>query len=123
MKKYRGTLNNEAFSHYEGYTEAKRKIIRISVFMLAATFVLTLTSSAHAVTAPSAGTFLYDVYDIAVNKILKGAPGFVIGCGAMAWGGSHLFKAAIVPAALSFLAGGVILKSDSITQTLGALVL
>lgn len=89
---------------------------------IAVGFVLGMSDIAMAITAPASGGFMYDVYDIGVNKILKGAPGFVIGCGAIGWGGSLLFKSQVVPAVMSILGGGIMLKADSIVGTLGLLI-
>lgn len=98
--------------------ESINTAIRLMFSFLTVAFVLGL-SNAMAITAPTTGGFLYDVYDIGVNKILKGAPGFVIGCGAIGWGGSLLFKSQVVPAVMSILGGGVMLKADSVVTTLG----
>lgn len=73
-------------------------------------------------TTPTTGSFAYDVYDIAVNKILKGPIGFVIGMGLMGAGGYFISNsraggmAAGIP---SILFGGALIKLDSITSSLG----
>lgn len=102
--------------------EKKQRIMKLTISFMAVAFILCFTNYAFAITPPAAGGFLYDVYDIGVNKILKGAPGFVIGCGAIGWGGSLLFKTQVVPAVMSILGGGIMLKADSIVQTLGAII-
>ncbi len=40
---------------------------------------LLMSFGVSAITAPAAGSFAYDLYDVAVNDIVKGAPGFVGG--------------------------------------------
>lgn len=89
------------------------------IFILAAALLLSFQGIALAIPVPAADTFIYDVYDIGVNKILKGAPGFVIGVGTIAWGGSHMLKSQVPMAIMSIIGGGIILKADSMVTTLG----
>jgi len=74
-------------------------------------------------TTPTSGSFLYDAYDLAVNKILKGPIGFILGMGCTAFGGSRvvgLHDRGSVPAGIgTLLFGGCLIKLDSITQSLG----
>ena len=73
-------------------------------------------------TAPAAGSFAYDVYDIAVNQILNGPIGFVTGMGVMGAGGYFIANsraggmAAGIP---MILLGGSLIKLDTITSSLG----
>ena len=73
----------------------------------------------HAWTSPESGSFAYDVYDIAVNKIAKGPIGFVAGAGCIAGGVFSAIRGAWVPAAAMAIGGGLIYKLDSIAQSLG----
>ena len=77
---------------------------------------------AHAVTAPVAGTFGYDLYDLAVNQILKGPIGFVAGVSAVIFGAFLAIQTKILPCLLCMLAGGMIIKADAITVTLGMVI-
>lgn len=76
-------------------------------------------------TAPASGSFAYDVYDIAVNKILNGPIGFVTGMGVMGAGGYFLANsraggfASGIP---MILLGGALIKLDSIIQSLGYMI-
>lgn len=70
---------------------------------------------------PSSGTFAYDVYDIGIEKILKGPIGFVAGAGAMVFGATRLFTGAVFPAIISILGGAVFLKAPDLIETLGML--
>ena len=45
--------------------------------------------SASAITAPAAGTFAFDLYDVAVNDMLKGPVGFVGGMAAILISADH----------------------------------
>jgi len=73
-------------------------------------------------TAPASGSFLYDAYDIAVNKFLKGAPGFLLGMGLIGYGGHAALdskQAGWGKPVLSLILGGCLVKLDTITTTLG----
>ena len=52
---------------------------RRSMQMVAVAGGLFTASVASAITAPAAGSFAYDLYDVGVNDVLLGAPGFVGG--------------------------------------------
>ena len=77
--------------------------------------------AAHAVTTPATGSFAYDVYDIAVNKMLKGPIGFVAGMAAMVFGAVAAIQQRVMAAVPAVLGGAMLLKADSILTTLGAL--
>lgn len=90
--------------------------------LFAAAFVIGINHAVFAiVSAPTSG-FAYDVYDIAVNKILKGPIGFVGGVGAIALGAIMAIRAQIMGAIPTVLGGAVLLKADAITESLGALI-
>lgn len=96
---------------------------RVALIAYAASFALVVFSGmADAATVPGAGEFGYDVYDIAVNKIVQGPIGFVAGVMSIAYGGVETVRGNVwigIPAAIG---GAVVLKADSITQTLGAII-
>lgn len=64
----------------------------------------------------------YDIYDLAVVQILEGPIGFVGGCAAVALGGIMAVRNQILPGICSVLGGGAVIKSASITQSLGMLL-
>ena len=72
-----------------------------------------------AITAPASGTFAYDIYDIAVNSILKGPIGFVGGLGAIVFGAVNAIRGQVLPAIPSILGGAALIKADSIVTSLG----
>jgi len=76
----------------------------------------------HAITAPAAGSFAYDVYDIGVNDILKGPIGFVGGVAAIVLGAIMAIQGKIMGAAPAILGGAAMLKADSIVSSLGAII-
>ncbi len=78
--------------------------------------------AAHAVTAPTTGSFAYSVYDIGVNDILKGPIGFVGGVAAMVFGAVSAIQGRVLQAAPAILGGAAMLKADTIVSSLGAIV-
>ena len=84
--------------------------------------VLALAStSAHAFTAPAAGDLGYDIYDIVVNKGVKGPLGFVGGVAAFLFGVSRLFSNVMVGIP-TIVAAVCLIKSDTILQTFGMVI-
>ncbi|EPE4165704.1 conjugative transfer protein TraE [Yersinia enterocolitica] len=76
---------------------------------------------AMAWTAPAAGDFGYQVYDVGINKIAKGPIGFAGGAYLIAAGATKMNES--WPKALGFvLAGSCLIKVDSLTTSLGALI-
>ena len=75
--------------------------------------------------APSSGDFLYDIYDIAVNKMLNGPLGFIGGMGCIGAGGYFIANSRAGGMATGIpmiLLGGTLIKLDSITQSLGYMI-
>lgn len=93
---------------------------RLSV-LIALPAAIFLPEAAHALAAPATGTFAYDVYDVAVNKLLKGPIGFVVGLALIVFGATQLLKSWMV-AILGVLAGTILVKADAIVVSLGALI-
>lgn len=76
---------------------------------------------ASAFTAPAAGSLGYDVYDVVVNQLLSGPIGFVGGVILIVFGATQVMKQWLITV-LCVIAGTVIIKAQSITTSLGALV-
>lgn len=93
-----------------------REFLGLGVF-IGALFVL--QQDAWAFISPDAASFAYDVYDIGVNKILKGPIGFVAGVSSMVVGGVFAVQAKIMQAVPAIIGGATILKADSIVNSLG----
>ena len=68
------------------------------------------------------GAFGYDIYDVFVNQILNGPIGYVGGAAAIAYGGILVAQGTYVLGAPAVLGGVIVLKADSITQTLGMMI-
>lgn len=98
------------------------KEARLMLVFMTAAFVFGLSGMASAITAPAAGSFAYDVYDIGVNKILQGPVGFVGGVAAIVIGAISAIRAQIMLAIPAILGGAVLLKADTITTSLGMIV-
>ncbi len=83
-------------------------------------FALVVSTDAFAITTPAAGSFAYDVYDIAVTKILQGPIGFVAGVIAIVTGAVFAIKSEIMTAIPAVIGGAVLLKADAVVNSLGA---
>lgn len=103
----------------------KRKVTAANPAVLLSAVTVTVASfyaiDASAITAPASGSFAYDLYDVGVNKILKGAPGFIGGLVGIVYSATQLsnnWKGA----GLGILASTAVIKADSITTSLGMLL-
>ncbi len=74
--------------------------------------------SAVAITAPATGSFAYDLYDVTVNDILKGAPGFIGGLVGVVISATKIAENWKL-AALGILGSTAVIKADTITTSLG----
>lgn len=75
-----------------------------------------------AFTVPAAGSFAYDIYDVAVNDILKGPIGFVAGIGFIVLCVFFIARQMVLPSILCIFAGIILIKADSIVTSLGCLI-
>ena len=80
-----------------------------------------MSGGAHAFTAPAAGDLGYDIYDIVVNKGVKGPLGFVAGVAAFLFGVSRLFSNVMIGIP-TIVAAVCLIKSDTILQTFGMVI-
>ncbi len=93
-----------------------------AIFIASGAIVIGGAATALAITAPTAGTFAYDVYDVAVNKMLDGPVGFVAGVGAMVVGAVCAIQQKLGGAVPAILGGAVLLNADSLVTSLGMLI-
>ncbi|WP_305045022.1 hypothetical protein [Geoalkalibacter sp.] len=96
----------------------KRLVILLSMVSL-----LLLAATAMAFNAPAQGDFAFDLYDIAVNDVLKGPIGFVGAILAFVTAAVLAIRQMIVPAVGTVLGGVFLLKADALITGLGALIL
>lgn len=97
----------------------KEELVQVLLFSIILTGAI--EPSAFAITAPAAGSFAYDVYDMAVNSILKGPIGFVAGLAAVCFGAALAIQQKIGGAIPALLGGAVLLKADTIVTSMGLL--
>jgi hypothetical protein len=97
----------------------KLNLLKIGLLTLALAMIC---GDVFAITAPATGSFAFDVYDLAVTKILKGPIGFVSGLSAIVFGAFLAIQSKILPCLLCLLAGGIIIKADTITVSLGMMI-
>lgn len=95
-----------------------RTIDAVALVLLA---VIVCTSVAHAFQAPTAGDLGYDIYDIVVNKGVKGPLGFVAGVAAFLFGVSRLFSNIMIGIP-TIVAAVCLIKADSILLTFGMVI-
>jgi hypothetical protein len=79
------------------------------------------TGHAMAFTAPAAGDFGYDVYDIAVNQILGGPIGFIGAVALIVWGATKMMTNWMITV-VCVIAGTILIRAEDMVQTLGAVV-
>jgi len=98
---------------------SKRKGI-LTVLLSSAAVVL-LQGTASAVTLPTSG-FAYDVYDIAVNKIVMGPIGIAGIVGSIAYAAYSTVTARALPAILGVVGAALIAGARTISTSLGAII-
>jgi hypothetical protein len=99
-----------------------KKMTLIALFAVLGVWAsMSLPSAVYAFTAPTSGSFAYDVYDIAVKKIAQGPVGFVAGVTGIVLGVMQLFAGRVLSAVPGVLGGALILKSEDIVTSLGLL--
>jgi hypothetical protein len=91
------------------------------LLMITVITVLLLGSAlpSFAITAPTSGSLFYDVYDIVVNSMLKGAVGFVSAILVFMMGIGLFFVQKIIPGIIGVVCAALIIKADAIVTTLG----
>jgi len=97
---------------------------RINVTVLTVlTILLIQTVNAHAMATPAAGSFAYDLYDIAVNKILTGPIGFVAGVACMVVAAVMAIRQMLVPAVGVILGGAFLLSASTVVTSIGSVII
>jgi len=110
-----GIFQNTLVAKLEDPKNAKCIGLGLLVFGV---FIVT-ASQVSAFTAPAAGSFAYTVYDVAVERILQGAIGFVAGVGAMVMGAVLAIQQKVLAAIPAILGGAILLNADTLVTTLG----
>ncbi len=88
---------------------------------LVALAALVYSGAAEALTTPAAGSFAYDIYDVAVNSILKGPIGFVAGIAAIVLGAVQAIQGKMMMAFPAILGGAGLIKADTIVSSMGSI--
>ena len=96
---------------------------KISVVFFAVLTVLLIQTSAYAMATPAAGSFAYDLYDIAVNQILTGPIGFVAGVACMVVAAVMAIRQMLVPAVSVVLGGAFLLSADTVVSSIGSVII
>jgi 5,10-methenyltetrahydromethanopterin hydrogenase len=98
-----------------------RRAARNVSLMLAATLMAFVPGMASAFTAPTAGDFGYDIYDIVVTKMLGGPIGFIGAIALIIWGATKVMTQWMITV-LCVIAGTIIIKAEDLVVTLGLVV-
>ena len=99
----------------------KRKDIINKIIPLAlGVLFFMIIGDAYGITAPDSSALAYDLYDVGVNKLLKGPVGFIGGMLGIVLAASQLPKNWVM-SSLGILGSTALLKADSITTSLGLL--
>ena len=72
--------------------------------------------------ADESTTLGFTVYDIIVTKMLKGPIGVAAGVAFIALGAIQAVRNNLIGAVPAVLAGGILIKADSVVRALGALI-
>jgi hypothetical protein len=96
-------------------------VARADFVALALLALIATAGVASAFTAPAVGDLGYDIYDIVVNKGVKGPLGFVGGVAAFLFGVSRLFSNIMIGIP-TIVAAVCLIKADSILQTFGMVI-
>ncbi len=93
------------------------------LFLALVTAILFLAGAlpSFALSAPTTGSMFYDVYDIVVNSMLKGAVGFVAAILIFMTGLGLFFMQKIIPGVIAVVCAALIIKADAIVSSLGLL--
>lgn len=105
----------------------KRGVLKKLVKRLAFSQVLVaifgfFATNAMAMAVPAAGSFAYDLYDIAINSILLGPIGFIAGVGFIVLAAIMAIRNMYVPAGGLVLAAAFMLKADTVVQSFGGMI-
>lgn len=95
---------------------------KTTVFVIL-TVLLLQAANVFAMAVPAAGSFAFDLYDIAVNQILLGPIGFVAGVGAMCVAAFLAIRQMVLQAICVVLGGAFMLAADTVVQTIGCVII
>lgn len=95
--------------------------LSIKTKLFLATLFSFIAGPAMAFTAPTAGSFGYDIYDIVVLQILGGPIGFIGAVALIVWGATKVMTNWMITI-LCVIAGTILIKADSLVKTLGAVI-
>ena len=121
VRRFLGTTSRRQETASGGPVPHKSTVSRQSLVMVIAVTVVLLGSAlpSFAITAPTSGSLFYDVYDIVVNSMLKGAIGFVAAILVFMMGIGLFFMQKIIPGVIGVVCAALVIKADAIVTSLG----
>ena len=114
-------LVNKTVNKVMSFLRARFGSGRAAYGFLAFLGLMAVSGGAHAFTAPAATDLGFDIYDIVVNKGVKGPMGFVAGVASFLFGVSQLFRNVMVGIP-TIVAAVCLIKADTILQTFGMVI-
>lgn len=108
---------NTLFTIGEVKIEKKQVIAFVSLILIS----VLLTATAFAYSAPAAGDPGYTVYDILVNKMIKGPIGSSGGVFLMALGATMINQSWVKGGATA-LSGGIVFNADAVATSFGMML-
>ena len=100
---------------------AVKSSVRVAYVALLASVMSLFAPSAFAFTAPAAGSFGYDIYDIVVVKMLGGPLGWVGAAMLLIWGISNIMKQWLITV-VCVVGATCIIKTTTILTSLGFVI-
>lgn len=97
------------------------KKLSMKVRMWLAVMFSTFAGHAMAFTAPAAGDFGFDIYDIVVNQILGGPIGFIGAVALIVWGATKMVTNWMITI-VCIISGTILIRAEALVQTLGAVI-
>lgn len=97
--------------------------LKLSTILTLSVFMTLAASAAFAMTAPTTGNFGFELYDIGVNKILKGPVGMTGGVIAVVGAAILAMRQMVLPAVGMVLAAVFLLNAESFLHAVGAVVM
>ena len=102
----------------------ENKSVKMNVVVGAVTFAalaIMIPEVAMALRTPDSSKFAYEVYDVAVNSILKGPIGFVGGVATIVVSAASIAKNWVM-ALLGIVGGTAVMKADTIVTSMGMMI-
>ncbi len=117
LKKLEDVNEKVSFTLFK-FSEKRPAKVALGV-MAVGLFSLGVVGKAFAWSNPSSGSFAYDLWDLAINKIAKGPIGMLISAGFIGGAIKSATSGSLLGSVICTLGAGAVYKLDSIVTSLG----